>query len=290
MLSQQQIQDFHEQGVLVVPNVVSAQELAGMTEDLAAWVEESRGHAQAWGQTQDGRARFDIESDHSATHPSLRRISSPTEISGHYFQVAMHSRMTEMAGELIGGKGIRFHHSKLNAKLPHTATQVKWHQDFPFTPHTNDDLVTALLMLTDVSAENGPLMVIPGSHRGTLFSHWQQGRFTGQVEEEVIAQYCGAPMSCTGRAGSVCFMHTRLLHASGPNTTTLPRNMFITVYKAEDAQALCENPLPSQHENQLVFGVESGLVRMTPNSLKLPQKPAGASFFVQQAGLDTAMM
>ena len=83
-------------------------------------------------------------------------------------------------------------------------------------------------------------------------------------------------------------MHTRLLHASGANNTELPRYLFITVYAAEDAVALSDNPLPSQHQGQLVYGIESGQIRMSPNALIMPQKPKGASFFVQQAGLEMA--
>ncbi|MDY0158632.1 MAG: phytanoyl-CoA dioxygenase family protein, partial [Klebsiella pneumoniae] len=48
--------------------------------------------------------------------------------------------------------------------------------------------------------------------------------------------------------------------------------------------------LPSRHAGQLVAGEESGLVRSTNNQLRLPQKPHGASFFVQQAGADRASM
>jgi hypothetical protein len=40
----------------------------------------------------------------------------------------------------------------------------------------------------------------------------------------------------------------------------------------------------------MVAGEESGLVRSTVNHLRLPQKPRGASFFVQQAGTDRASM
>ena len=83
-------------------------------------------------------------------------------------------------------------------------------------------------------------------------------------------------------------MHTRLLHASGANNTELPRYLFITVYAAEDAMALSDNPLPSTHQGLLVYGQESGKVRITANHLRMPQKPKGASFFVQQAGLETA--
>ncbi|MDH8061868.1 phytanoyl-CoA dioxygenase family protein, partial [Klebsiella pneumoniae] len=83
--------------------------------------------------------------------------------------------------------------------------------------------ITALLMVSEVTPENGPLNVVPGSHQGPLWTHWQEGRFTGAVDDEVVATHCQQPQACFGPAGSVCFMHTRLLHASSPNETALPR-------------------------------------------------------------------
>lgn len=286
MIEQRQIEQFHRDGFLVVEGVLSSGEIAALQQDFDQWVEESRGHDQGWGETIDGRARFDLEADHRPDHPSLRRVSSPTEISTAYQQVALHSKMALIAAKLIGASGSRFHHSKINSKLPHTATQVKWHQDFPFTPHSNDDIVTALLMVSDVTPQNGPLNVVPGSHKGPLWSHWHDQRFTGAVADQVVEQHCQAPVACFGPAGSVCFMHTRLLHASSPNETELPRTLFISVYAAEDALPFGDNPLPSAHAGLMVDGTESGLVRSTANQLRLPQKPRGASFFVQQAGED----
>ena len=288
MISQSQVEQFHQQGFLVVEAVLSTEEVAALQQDFDQWVEDSRSRTQAWGETRDGRPRFDVESDHRPDHPSLRRVASPTEISEAYAYVALKSRMAAIAGQLIGGSGTRFHHSKINSKLPHTATQVKWHQDFLFTPHSNDDIVTALLMVSDVTPENGPLNVVPGSHKGPLWSHWHDGRFTGSVAADVEEQNCQQPVACFGPSGSVCFMHTRLLHASAPNETEYPRTLFISVYAAEDALPFGENPLPSDHEGIMVAGEESGLVRSTANHIRLPQKPRGASFFVQQAGQDLA--
>ncbi|MFG1174490.1 phytanoyl-CoA dioxygenase family protein [Erwiniaceae bacterium CAU 1747] len=288
MIEQWQVEQFQRDGVLVVENVLSAQEIADLQNDFDQWVAESCTHQEAWGETQDGRARFDLEGDHSADHPSLRRVSSPTELSKAYYHAAMTSRMAAIAAQLIGHSGTRFHHSKINSKLPHTATRVDWHQDFPFTPHSNDDIITALLMVSEVTPENGPLNVIPGSHKGPLYSHWQNQRFTGQVDASVVEAECQQPAACYGPAGSVCFMHTRLLHASSPNHTEQPRTLFISVYAAEDALPFGENPLPSEHAGILVAGEESGMVRSTANQLRLPQKPRGASFFVQQAGKDLA--
>ncbi|MGX9310789.1 phytanoyl-CoA dioxygenase family protein [Pantoea ananatis] len=288
MIEQWQVDQYHQQGFLVVEDVLTSEEIAALQHDFDQWVEESRSQSAPWGDTQDGRSRFDIESDHSAEHPSLRRVSSPNDISAAYRHAALQSRMAQIAGQLIGGSGARYHHSKINSKLPHTATKVEWHQDFLFTPHSNDDIVTALLMVSEVTPENGPLNVVPGSHRGPLYSHWQNGRFTGAVEPAVVKEQCQQPSACFGPSGSVCFMHTRLLHASSPNETEWPRTLFIAVYAAEDALPFGENPLPSPDAGTLVYGDESGMVRSTPNELRLPQKPRGASFFVQQAGQDLA--
>jgi len=288
MIEQWQTEQYHQQGFLVVENVLSAEEIAALQHDFDSWVEESRSQQAAYGDTLDGRARFDLEGDHRADHPSLRRVSSPTEISAAYRRAALQSRMAQIAGQLVGGQGARFHHSKINSKLPHTATKVEWHQDFLFTPHSNDDIVTALLMVSEVTPENGPLNVVPGSHKGPLYSHWQNGRFTGAVDKAVVEAQCGQPAACFGPPGSVCFMHTRLLHASSPNQTALPRTLFIAVYAAEDALPFGENPLPSRDAGALVFGAESGTIRSTANQFRLPQKPSGASFFVQQAGNDLA--
>lgn len=77
MIAQWQIEQFHQQGFLVVEEVLSAEEVALLQADFDAWVEESRQHSEVWGETLDGRPRFDLESDHAPHHPSLRRVSSP---------------------------------------------------------------------------------------------------------------------------------------------------------------------------------------------------------------------
>jgi phytanoyl-CoA hydroxylase len=64
---------------------------------------------------------------------------------------------------------------------------------------TNDDIITCLLFLDDVTMENGPLEVIPGSHKGPLYSHWHNGVFTGSVDETIIDNYRDDIVSCTGR-------------------------------------------------------------------------------------------
>ena len=174
MMTSEQHERFDRDGAVVIENAITPSQLAALRAEFAAWVEASRSETAAYGQICDGRPRFDLEDDHTADRPSLRRVASPTDISETYAEVAFDSRMTDLAADLIG-PDLRFHHAKINSKLPRTKTVVKWHQDFPFDPHSNDDTLTALLFLDDVTLENGPLMIAPRSHQGPILSHFQNG-------------------------------------------------------------------------------------------------------------------
>lgn len=180
---------FWSDGYLVVEDAVDAGLLKAMRDDFNAWVEASREHHEPYGDTIDGRPRFDLEPGHTAEKPGLRRVNAPVEVSQAYFEAMSSSRVTDCVAELIG-PNVKFHHSKINSKLPGGNTAVKWHQDFPFTPHSNDDLVTALLMVDEVTPDNGPLEVVAGSHKGELHGLWHDGEFTGAVQPPSSAE-CG---------------------------------------------------------------------------------------------------
>ena len=61
---------------------------------------------------------------------------------------------------------------------------IEWHQDWAFYPHTNDDLAAVGVMFDDMEIENGPLMIIPGSHRGPIFDHHADGVFCGAMDPD----------------------------------------------------------------------------------------------------------
>lgn len=280
-LSQDQKDFFDDNGYLVVEDAVDAVTLGRLRADFAQWVEESREHTEPYGKAHDGRPRFDVEQGHTSQVPALRRVNAPVEVSDAYYQAMFNSPMTGMVADLIG-PDVKFHHSKINSKLPGGKTAVKWHQDFPFTPHSNDDLVTALLMVDEVTDENGPLEVLAGSHKAEIHSLWHDGVFTGAVAEKFAAHCQANAVKCKGPAGSVCLMHTRLLHGSAANLSRDPRTLFIAVYSAEDAIPCSPNPMPNRYEGLLVKGRRSGRIRSIDYQLELPQIPEGASFFVQQ--------
>jgi len=281
MLAQEQKDQFWRDGVLVVEDAVTSEQLADLRSEFADWVEESRSFSDDYGETMDGRPRFDLQPGHSPELPGLRRVQSPEEVSDVFANVMRMARTVDMCVELIG-PALRFHHGKVNSKLPGMATEVKFHQDFPFQPMTNDDIITCLLFVDDVTLENGPLEVVPGTHKGPIYSHWHGGRFTGAVADSVKNQHIGNIVKCTGKAGSVCLMHARLLHGSAPNKSDKPRTLYITTYYAEDAIELSPNHLPSMLTHELVRGEASGRVRCTAYNMELPEVPKDTSFFAQQ--------
>ena len=260
ILSQNQKKQFWTDGFLLVENAINDRQLENLKKTFLDWVNDSRNYKTDYGETMDGRPRFDLQPGHSSDVPGLRRIQSPEEISEVFADVMRNGRSVDMCAELIG-QGIRFHHGKVNSKLPGTATKVNFHQDFPFEPMTNDDMITCLLFIDDVTLENGPLEVVPGTHKGPLYSHWHNGIFTGSVSDEILAEHEDKIIRCTGKAGSVCLMHASLLHGSAPNLSNKSRTLYISTYYAEDAVELSPNHLPSTLTHELVRGEASGRVR-----------------------------
>ncbi len=282
MLTEEQIDQYWAQGFLFLPDALRPEQLLALSADFEAWKDESRSHDEAYGETLDERARFDLEPGHSSDAPALRRVASPVEVSAAYLDAMRTSPALDAVAQLIG-PNVEFNNSKINSKQPGAATEVKFHQDFLFQPHTNEDLIAVLFFLDDVTLDNGPLEVVPGTHRGPMYDHWHAGVYTGAVAPDVAAEHQPNAVPIHGPAGSACLMHTRLLHGSAPNLSDRPRTLFISEYRAEDAKPLQVNHLPSIYEGELVRGERTNRVRCSDYEMIYPEVPTGASFFSQQA-------
>jgi len=282
MPSEAQIEQFWRDGCLVAKDAVTPAQRAALRAEIDGWVEASRAHKQPFGPpTLDERPRFDMGAEHTATRPALRRVNNPSDISPAFRAVMEASAMVDMVADLIG-PDVKFHHCKINLKLPGSHTEVGYHQDFAYTPHTNDDVVTALLMLDDMTLDNGCLQVVPGSHRGPVHSLFDGARFTGFIAPDVVRELKLQQVPVTGTAGSVCLMHTRLAHGSDANRSDRPRGLYICVYTAADAFPLARNPMANPNEGLIVRGQKSRRARLMEGLVELPEQPRMASFFAVQ--------
>ena len=169
---------------------------------------------------------------------------------------------------------MRLHGSKINLKSPRYGSPVEWHQDWAFYPHTNDDLLAVGVMLDDCTSDNGPLLVVPRSHRGPVWDHHAQGRFCGAVDPAAIGDEIARAVPLTGRAGSMSFHHVRLLHGSAQNVSALPRALLLFEYGAADAWPLVGSPDIKEFDARLVAGPPTLEPRVAAVPVRLPLPPA----------------
>ena len=282
MLDSQQKAAFEADGFVVLRGAVEPPGVEALLGELEAWVEDSRGHAENWGDTADGRKRFDLEPGHRAEAPRLRRVGNPVDISEPYRAVLFDGPVPDAVADLIG-PDVAFHHCKLNIKLPGMATKVDWHQDHSFDPHSNDSVVVALLMLDDTSEANGCLRIVPGSHR-ERHSHYEGERYVGATSAALDADFMARSRPIEGRAGDLCLMHTWAVHGSPPNDSDAPRRLLICDYVAADARALQAPKMASGHSGRIVRGQAPRKVRLKADVFELPPDYRDDSFFSVQDG------
>src|SRR5262249_13847409 len=183
-------------------------------------------------------AVYDLEPGHTRGAPQVRRIKQPHKVHPAFDRVVRKGEVLDVAAALVG-PNLRLQGSKLNMKSARYGAPVEWHQDWAFYPHTNDDILAIGVMLDDMDLENGPLMVVPGSHRGPVWNHHgDDGRFCGLVDPADIETEIGRAVPLIGRAGSMSFHHVRALHGSALNTSDRDRNLLLYEILAADAWPL----------------------------------------------------
>ena len=182
----------------------------------------------------DSNDRLDLEDSHTPDDPRLRRSKLPHAISDIFRDLMLSDHVLAPARDLIG-PNLRLHTSKLNMKSAGYGAAVEWHQDYAFYPHTNDDILAIGICIDDMAAENGPLMVFPGSHRGPVFDHHVDGVFAGAMVPQDNGLNIADAVPLTGPAGSISIHHGRIVHGSALNRSDRPRRILFYEMMAADA-------------------------------------------------------
>lgn len=270
---------YQEQGYLVVPDVLSEAELQQIQAELSQLV------SRACEVTENDEV-YDLENSHSPTSPKIRRIKSPDAVMPSVAALLRHPVLLEMLTQLLR-PSVRFQVSKLNMKSAHDGSAVEWHQDWAFHPHTNDDLLTVGVMLDDVDETNGPLCVLPGSHRGAIHDHHANGYFSGAIDPVKNPIDFSTAVPLVGTAGSMTFHHVRAVHGSAPNRSARQRNLLLFQFAAVDAFPLVHPIGDLDSFDQLIVAGEPTIEpRVTEVPVRLPLPPApheGSIYEIQRA-------
>jgi ectoine hydroxylase-related dioxygenase (phytanoyl-CoA dioxygenase family) len=278
MLSSKQIDFYHENGYLGVEGVLSADEVAELRR-------VTEGFVQLSASVTDHTDVFDLEPGHTPESPKLRRLKDPVKQHEVYKKFLHHPRILDIVEQLIG-PGLRTNGNKLNMKSPEYGSPVEWHQDWAFYPHTNDDLLAVGVSMDEMKYENGCLLVIPGSHKGPVYSHHQDGHFAGAVTVEVPDADKAVPIEL--EAGGISIHHVRTLHASAKNVSSRPRRLLLYQYCAPDAWSLQGYPNWQAYLDSMVRGEPTNRPRLVdvPVLMPWPEAVRGGSIYETQTILE----
>ena len=276
MLNSAQIEQYKELGYLVVPDVLDQKLLAEIreaVEDIVAGAAELTRHNDI----------YDLEDTHTPSAPRVRRIKTPHKHFPLFAELTRNARITDILADLLG-PDIRLHGSKLNMKSAGFGAAVEWHQDWAFYPHTNDDVLATGLYLDDCEIENGPLLVLPGTHKGPVFDHHSNGFFAGTMDPELKGLAYGSAVALTGSAGAMTIHHARTVHGSALNTSKKSRRLLLHEYTAADAWPLMGIPSFEDFNGRMVRGQPTIEPRLAdvPVRMPLPPSPFQGSIYENQ--------
>lgn len=286
MLSQQQREFYETNGYLKVEQVVTPSELDELQAVTDQLIDESRQVAQS-------NEVYDLDRGHGPQDPRLTRIKLPHKRHAIYDRILKQSKVTEVLTDLLGPNTF-LNTSKLNTKAPGGGAAVEWHQDWAFYPATNDSLLAFGLMLRDVTPDNGPLLVIPGSHKGPVLSHHASGVFCGAVNPEDPQFERDKAVTLTGRAGDMTVHHVRTLHGSAPNVSDRARQILFYECASADAwpllgassyiHSLGQRMFWEDLQNRMITGTPCLQPRLAqvPVRMPLPPAPDNSSIFKTQ--------
>jgi len=281
MLSKGQIEEYERAGAIVVQDVLSEHEIQGLRAVTDAFVQRARAIT-------DHNEIYDLEDTHTPEQPRVRRIKAPHLHDPVYGRLVRHPKILAVLADLWG-PNIRFDTAKLNLKSAGFGAAVEWHQDWAFYPHTNDELAAVGVMMDDMELENGPLLVIPGSHKGPTYDHHANGRFCGAMNPKTCGVEFSRAVPLLGKAGSITVHHVRAVHGSAPNASDRDRRLLLFQFRAADAWPLLGFSSIEAFDELMVSGhstIEPRLERV-PVRLPLPPADSQGSIYENQKGLES---
>lgn len=233
-LTAAQVEQFDCDGYLVLENLFSESEIAAL-------------------QAETGRLLGDpasLKDETVIAEPGSREIRSIFEIHQQSTLIARlttDERMAGIASFLLDDR-VYIHQSRLNYKPGFQGKEFYWHSDFE-TWHAEDGMprmhaLSMSVLLAENTPNNGPLMVIPGSHRVYVtcvgetpedhYKHSLRKQEYGVPDEISLAELAHRHgiVAPTGNPGTVILFDCNMMHGSNGNITPFPRSNAFFVFNA----------------------------------------------------------
>ncbi|MFS1523163.1 ectoine hydroxylase [Microbulbifer sp. 2304DJ12-6] len=177
----------------------------------------------------------------------VRSVFKVHAISPVFSKLASDTRMAGMAQYLLGDQ-VYIHQSRLNYKSGFRGKEFYWHSDFE-TWHVEDGMprmraLSMSIILTENTDNNGPLMLIPRSHKHYVVCEGEtpENHFKASLKKQeygVPSDDCLSQMAkaggivvAKGKPGSMIIFDCNILHGSNGNISPYPRSNVFIVYNA----------------------------------------------------------
>ncbi|MBI3971609.1 MAG: phytanoyl-CoA dioxygenase family protein [Chloroflexi bacterium] len=228
-----QIEQFHEQGFLIVENVLTPDEVEVMrarAEEIARGElpENSRIRRQVEPAVERGEQAAD---DYEA---SLRKMAGLALAGDEVFAAhARRPRIVEIIQALMG-PDLTLYQDQLFMKPPRVGSRQPYHQDQPAGFHIDppEHLTTCWTALDESTEENGCLRYLPGSHKLGPLTKEQRASY----EARALAGKLEGEVPLILPPGGAGFHHGWILHASNVNLSNRRRRGYATHYVRSDVR------------------------------------------------------
>lgn len=227
MLSQEQVNHYHEQGYVHIPQIFSPEEVQELSAELDRLVQEwaftSPGWTGPWRQ-----AYMDPETEKESKLTAMHDLHL---YSAAWCRAVTQARLAQALSDLLG-PDVELHHSTLHIKPPQTGHPFPMHQDYPFYEHEDGRYVDVLIHLDDTSHENGEIRFLAGSNKLGKLPHiteTAEGPCTPHLPTDEYRLEETVPVSA--RRGDVVCFNIYTIHGSYINQTNQPRRLVRVGYR-----------------------------------------------------------
>jgi ectoine hydroxylase len=244
-LTATQIKKYKDNGFLLIRNVFDLGEIKALLKEMAILYNK------------DSPRRI-LE-----RNGQVRSLFAP-EIDSHLFAKTIKlERLVIPSMQLLNNK-VYVHQTKINSKFAMEGEWWEWHRDYTFwkkddgmpLPH----ITTAMIFLSDINEFNGPLFLIPGSHKAKIIEDEKNEDIANEndsfnkykksteymtaltvdlkytLKKTTIKKWAkrNGIISAKGNCGSVLFFHGDVFHASANNISPWDRHTFLISYNSID--------------------------------------------------------
>lgn len=244
----QQMKQYQEQGICFIDRIHPLEQIEALEAEIARLVEID---APGTIYEEDGE--------------TIRGMHGCHLCSAQFDKLTRHPVLLEYIESILQSK-VYVHQLKINFKHAFEGAKWDWHQDFIFW-HREDGipepkLVNVMIALDEINEFNGPLFLIPASHKqGAIEEHngmvvaksneipnWRDGfkeKLKYTVEKQKVKSLVDDKGLLLGKCnyGDIMLFDSNIVHASSPNISPYDRKVLIITYNSINNRSTLKMPL-----------------------------------------------